>query len=147
MSKTALAFGLVLAAAKAEQFEVVDGGFLLTEEQLNNIEAKLDLDQVTATTTAQSLKKLQAQEQAFIDNATAISDLATANAKITDLQTELDAATAKLEAQKGLPGAGFVTTTADSDKPADANNTASVLDNLAHNQKADKMLPKQVTQA
>ncbi len=81
-----MAFEKTLATAKAESFEVVDGGFLVEETHLNNIEAALNaagaqtvaLEAAQATLAAQSTQ-LTAETAA----------LATANARIATLEAEV----------------------------------------------------------
>jgi ClpP class serine protease len=142
MSKPILAFGAVLLAAKAEEFPVVEGGFLLTEEQLNNIDAKLDQDQVTASTTAVALKALQSQEESFKGSAKTAADLLSAQGEITQLKADLKTAQDTIAAYGKKPGAEFASTTAEQDPAPDANDYSAALDKLPHNQKADSLIPK-----
>jgi ATP-dependent Clp protease, protease subunit len=50
--KLNMAFKKTITAAKAESFAVVEGGFLLEEDQLNNIEAALNASDISATALA-----------------------------------------------------------------------------------------------
>ncbi|SKD10096.1 Peptidase family S49 [Chitinophaga ginsengisegetis] len=63
---TTMAFEQTLSAAQAEEFEVVEGGFLATEDQLNNVEAhitglqsQLSASQETVTAQGQQIEQLQ----------------------------------------------------------------------------------------
>jgi ATP-dependent Clp endopeptidase proteolytic subunit ClpP len=80
------AFQKTLAAAKAESFKVVDNGFLLSEENLNNIELII----VQAETTAAALQTSETARQAQSEKLSAAElALATANASITSLEAEV----------------------------------------------------------
>jgi len=96
-----MAFQKTLTAAKAENFAVVaagdqveTGGFLVSEEQLNNVEASLEASAQaiqaaeTARDAAQAqVTELQGQLTAAQDAATAsANELATANARIAELE-------------------------------------------------------------
>lgn len=87
-----MAFEKTLTAANSEQFEVVDGGFLLTEDQLNSIEAKLnDADAQAAglTETQTALDAATAAQQTAEENlATAQQTIATLEAKVAELEQE-----------------------------------------------------------
>lgn len=118
-------FQQVLAAANAESFPVVEGGFMLSEEQLTALDQKL-----TATTSQLS------QKDTVIDALTAqVTSLksgtpaADSEAEITSLKTKLESAEAnvtklqtELAAEKKKPGSSFVQTAAGQDdkhEPAD----------------------------
>lgn len=97
-----MAFEKTLKAAKAESFEVVDGGFLLSEDQLNNIEAAQEASETTTARVTelegQVAAAQTAQQTAEAGLATANTNLATANASIETLQarvTELEGEDAK----------------------------------------------------
>jgi protease-4 len=77
------AFQNTLASANAESFEVVENGFLLSEDQLNSIEAQITTLQNTATTSAEAQQQLQAS-------------LEEANASIAQITTERDAQAARI---------------------------------------------------
>lgn len=77
-----MAFKKTLTAAASESFAVVEGGFLLTEEQLNSIEARLE----TAEQSAEAAAKLPGVETA-LEAATKKAD--DSAAKITELEAEL----------------------------------------------------------
>jgi len=98
-TNTAGAFQNVLAAAKAESFAVVDGGFLATEENLNNIDAALAAGQQAAV----SVQELSTTV------ATLTEDLEFANAAVTagnDRILALESQVAELRA--GPSGDGTV---------------------------------------
>lgn len=89
-----MAFEKTLTAAKTESFEVVDGGFLLEEAHLNNIEAKLNSDLSVAAlaleaanTSAQEITsltdQLNASKQVVTDRDATIAakDIEIANLK------------------------------------------------------------------
>jgi len=81
-----MAFEKTLATAKADAFEVTDGGFLVTEEHLNNVEAAL----VQAEASAARVTELEGQ-LATAQNAqtSAENNLQTANSRIAELEQEV----------------------------------------------------------
>lgn len=109
-----MAFTKTLTAAKAHAFEVTDGGFLLQEDQLNNIEAVIDQHEANATAAAETAAILATENanqiaavQTSLDTATvtatqASADLATANTRIAELEAEV----ATLSKEDGTEGAG-----------------------------------------
>lgn len=88
-----MAFEKTLKAAKAEKFEVVDGGFLLSEDQLNSIEAALAAAETTAaelaTATTAKTTAEEATKTANASLATATESLKTANEKVTTLEAKV----------------------------------------------------------
>lgn len=97
-----MAFEKTLAVAKAESFEVVDGGFLIEEAHLNSIEAAIEAGE-TAQASVTSLT-----EQLSIANTakeTAEASLVIANAKMAQLEkkdaTVLSAAIATEDPKSG----------------------------------------------
>jgi protease-4 len=94
------AFQNTLAASKATEFAVVDGGFLLTEENLNNIEADLTAHTQSAVTSETAQQELQASIDAANQS---IQDLtAERDAHVTRI-TELEAEVASLSEQTAPP--------------------------------------------
>lgn len=81
-NNTNMAFQKTLTAAKAQQFAVVDGGFLVEEDHLNNVEAALDAAESTATSLQTQVDTLTAE------NTQAVADLAAANETITSLTAD-----------------------------------------------------------
>lgn len=111
-----MAFEKTLAAAKSEEFAVVDGGFLLTEEQLNNIEASIN--ETDLATTNEALD----QANASIQDLTAERDAANQNAD--SLQEQLNAANATI-AERDATIADLNNTIATlSKKPSSTGSTA-----------------------
>lgn len=109
MENSLTAFTQTLASAKAEHFEVVEGGFLLSEENLNNIEAAINtLSQrvAEAESNASNVAENAIGLQSSLDTANA--NLATANARIADLEAQVET----LNAQTPAPAA----TSKDADK-------------------------------
>lgn len=107
---TKMAFEKTLKASKSESFEVVEGGFLLSEDQLNNIEAHVAAQE---TTNADTQAQLEASQQAANNTA---ADLKAANETIAARDariTELEAANAELS--KG-PKAAFTSTAKEGDE-------------------------------
>lgn len=91
-----MAFEKTLTAAKTESFAVVEGGFLLEETALNNVEATLErLDELetiqgelaTATENNTTLSNELAEEKKTVATLTAAGVVSTA--KITELESEL----------------------------------------------------------
>lgn len=88
-----MAFEKTLTAAKTDSFAVVDGGFLLEEMALNNVEASLArLEEVegelaTANTNNTALTSELAAEKTTVQNLTAAGLVS--SAKITELEGEL----------------------------------------------------------
>jgi protease-4 len=72
-----MSFEKTLAAAKTESFTVVEGGFLLSESDLNNLEANLSQGETAATQSA-------AANKAFSDQS------AKDTTRITELQLQID---------------------------------------------------------
>lgn len=81
-NKNKMAFKKTLSAAKATEFSVVDGGFLLTEEQLNNIENSIAASENNADTAAESLTTANTEKK------TAEDSLAAANDKVAQLEKD-----------------------------------------------------------
>lgn len=81
-----MAFEKTMAAAAATEFAVVDGGFLLTEENLNSLETAFATSETNTALVATQATELQTLQTALQENQTA---LATANTRITALQDEV----------------------------------------------------------
>jgi protease-4 len=105
-----MAFEKTLSAAKAESFEVVDGGFLVEEAHLNSIEAALDA-------AAKSAALLETQTELA---AAAKAELAKANEKVAALETENATLLAENERLAKQDAAKPSTTGVDTD-PKNAN--------------------------
>jgi len=149
MSKQNISFQNVMNAASANEIAVVEGGFMLTEEQLNKIDAKLDQDATVLASTAKELKTLQANATA---ESSALEQVAQLTAQVQDLTTKaqaLETDNANLKQQneelskagKQFFGAAQGSATAEEPKPAHQATEAD-LDNLAHNVMADKFFGK-----
>jgi signal peptide peptidase SppA len=82
-----MAFEKTLAVAKTESFEVVDGGFLLEEAALNNIEAALIF---AANLEEANASLMQGAEQANAALETGASALASANDTIAALNLKIE---------------------------------------------------------
>lgn len=87
-----MAFEKTLAAAKSNEFAVVDNGFLLEETALNNIEAQL----ATAETVNADLATATAQVKTLTENLEAVKKT---EATLTAAATKADARIAELEAE------------------------------------------------
>ncbi len=137
MTHTASAFDATLIAAKATEFQVVDGGFLLTETQINNINASIDQQATVISATAAQLKTLQTTT-ATVEQVQALqTELKTANATIATLTTDLSTAQQELATEKAKPGASFINTTSKKDAfKAEEDHS----DKFAHNRAIDEML-------
>lgn len=81
-----MAFEKTMAAAAATEFAVVDGGFLLTEENLNSLETAFAASETNTALVATQATELQTLQTALQENQTA---LATANTRIIALQDEV----------------------------------------------------------
>lgn len=140
MSGKIIAFSAVMAAAKAEQFEVVEGGFLLTEEQLNNVNAVLEANETTAQATAKALKEANTALEA---KGAASADLKASNERIAQLEADLKTAydkVASLEAAAEDKSKFFSTTGRKNDPaPAHEEDSQALVDSLEHNQRADRL--------
>lgn len=126
-------FQLALIAANVEAFSLstAEGaeGFVLSEAQLNSIDATLSENATELASAKAQIKALQAQV-ASSANATALE---AAQSQITELTEKLATAegslatvTAELEAEKKKPGAGFSTTDSDSDATEAAKKLAKI---------------------
>ena len=91
MEQSVTAFTRTLTTAKAEAFEVVENGFLLTEENLNNIEAQLGSLETAAAEAGTIATDAQTALQAANDQNTQLTaDLATANSRIAELEAQVE---------------------------------------------------------
>ena len=94
-----VAFANTLIAATAEQFEVIEGGFMLSEENLNGIESAL-------TGNATRINELEAQVAQFTDNTDASTMAATLAAdQLTIAQATIATQAARIAELEALPGA------------------------------------------
>jgi ClpP class serine protease len=125
-----MAFEKTMIAAKATQFAVVDGGFLLSEENLNNTEAALIAAETAATTATADLATATAAATK------AEGELATANATIAAQKTQVDNLSAEVERlKKSAPPA--TQTVVDQDKPVvDPSVKQSFLDSKSNSMNA-----------
>ena len=112
-----MAFEKTLTAAKAESFEVTEGGFLVEEAHLNNIESLLAANEDTLADQA-----LQAQ-QAVAAQQAAETALATANSTITERDATIAAQAQEIATLKAGPAASMKNTSKEKD---DLGNTAVV---------------------
>lgn len=87
-----MAFNKTLKAAKAEEFEVVDGGFVLTEEHLNNTEANFAAYENSAILLNEQIADATAAKKKAED------DLAAANATITAREEQVSLLNDRLKA-------------------------------------------------
>jgi len=136
MTHTASAFDATLIAAKATEFQVVDGGFLLTESQLNNINASIDQQATVISATAAQLKTLQTTTATVEQVQTLQTELKTANEQVATLTTDLSTTKQELATEKAKPGASFINTKGENDQ---FEATDADLDCLAHNRTADEL--------
>ncbi len=100
-NKFNMAFPKTLKAALATEFKVVDGGFLVNEANLTNLEAVLTDQETKATAAAAKIQEQQTALNAKIESlAKANEELIKSQASVIDLQT-------KLSAYGRLPGANI----------------------------------------
>lgn len=136
-----MAFEKALATAKAEAFEVVEGGFLLSEENLNSIEATLAANETAVAAHATEVEALGGQIISLNEQLTAANEATNAGvATITEREEEigrLNARIATLEASTDEP-----TTTAreKDDTGADKTPYHAKAENPM-NQWADSVMP------
>jgi len=91
MEQSVTAFTRTLTTAKAEAFEVVENGFLLTEDNLNNIEDQLGSLETAAAEAGTIAADAQTALQAANDQNTQLTaDLATANSRIAELEAQVE---------------------------------------------------------
>jgi ClpP class serine protease len=85
------AFQHTISASQAEGFAVVENGFLLTEENLNNIESHIVGLETAAAEAGTNADNAQTALQAANDqNAQLTADLATANSRIAELEAQVE---------------------------------------------------------
>lgn len=112
-----MAFEKTLAAAKAEQFEVVDGGFLTEEGHLNNIEAKLVADEAAIADQATTIQQQQVSIDTLTTSGSALEQkLADANATIQQKDQEIAALNAKVTELGGKPAGATAVEEPEQDK-------------------------------
>jgi ClpP class serine protease len=119
MSTKTLVFQNVLNATNAEELQLVEGGFLLTEEMLNKLDTVLQ------------------ENETLITSAT--NDLAEANEKATSLETQLSAANAEIAELKAADEdkSKFFKGAAGKQDPAPAHENLNN-NHFAHNKTADE---------
>ncbi len=128
-----MAFEKTLATAKATSFEVVDGGFLVTEENLNHLETAL----VEAETSAANLTAANETIQQLEANAL------TATETIATLREQLAEANSEIDLLKDKPSGSGTTLLTTGDLSAEGKKTPSYLsDDSPINQFADKKVFK-----
>lgn len=100
------AFQNVLIAAEAQEFQTVEGGFLLEESHLNAIDAQLSADKTAIRTLTKANQQLEAAASAA-NAETLQAELTAANEKLATLEAANATLTSQLEeAKKG--GAMFL---------------------------------------
>ncbi len=109
LNTNTMAFERTRAASGTDGFQVIDDGFLATEEQLNNIEATIEQRDTRITELEQQAQQFQEQVQASTQAMTdATEQLAAANQQVADLQ-------ARITELERLPGAGVPGTVTSAD--------------------------------
>jgi len=93
--KLNMAFKKTIAASKAESFAVVDGGFLLEETQLNNIENALTVAETAAGEAAATLASVNASLEEKNASLVALTEEVAAQKKIAETLTAEKAAAAQ----------------------------------------------------
>jgi protease IV len=128
-----MAFKKTLTAAKADKFSVVDGGFLLTEENLNNIENNIAASETAAAESSSQLTSANTAKKKAED------DLATANQTITAKDAEISGLKIQLsEAQESAAGE-FQETARTKDKTANGDVPFYLSDKDPSNKIADSL--------
>ena len=105
-----MAFEKVLVAAKATQFAVVEGGFMLSEDNLNNVEAAVTAGEKAAADMVKASEQVQSLTKAVTEAGEATKASATTISNLTTKVTELEGQVAALGKQSS--GKGTVITTA-----------------------------------
>lgn len=105
-----MAFEKTLATAKADSFEVVDGGFLVEETHLNNIEAALVANETSMTEMTGKVTSAEAAQKTAEDN------LATATQTIADRDAAIVAKDAEIAKLKAGPAGDMQQTAKDKDE-------------------------------
>jgi ClpP class serine protease len=149
MNTEATAFEKTLIAAEAASFQVVDGGFLLTEDQLNKIESTLKQQATVVATMTERVDTLQSSADASANSVQALADANNLNAdlqkQLATLTTEKDTLAqqvADFNEGKSL----FTNTKAPKGDKPEASEEEVLIDELAHNKLADSLgLGKPVT--
>lgn len=94
-TKKNMAFEKTLATAKAESFKVVDGGFLLEETALNNLEATIAASETTAAELATAKEKETELTEAVATEKKTVETLTAASVthaeKIKELEAKVEA--------------------------------------------------------
>lgn len=104
LNTNTMAFENTIKASGSEAFEVVEGGFLMTEDQLNGIEAHI-------TQQANRIQELESSLQQFSDTAAAGTQAANDAAEtIASLTQERDTLQARVTELEALPSSGMQNT-------------------------------------
>lgn len=127
MAKENLSFQNVITAIGADQIPVVEGGFLMTEEQLNKLDASLAASALAATEAAESIKDLNAK-------------LETATKAGTSMKEKLDIAEAKVTGLEAAAAAFFGKKNEGKQDAAQNGEQPDASDNYAHNKAADDII-------
>lgn len=134
-----MAFEKTLTVAKTEAFEVVDGGFLLSEENLNNIEANIASVEAAATTANDAVTAANtARDNAVTALQTAEQNLTAANSTIGERDSQiqqLSARISELEAGTSKP----VQTHREKDATGQGKTAFHLSENDPSNQIADNL--------
>lgn len=108
-----MAFEKTLMAAKADSFEVVEGGFLMEEAHLNNIEAALAANETTVAEITAKVDVANAAQQ------TAEAALQAATGTVTAHEATINAQAAEIATLKAGPAAPITTTAKEGDDLGD----------------------------
>ncbi len=142
-TNSAMAFEKTLVAAKATEFAVTDEGFVLSEDQLNNVEASIAAGENAIAAQAEStvqINTLTEEISTLTNERNAAQDELTVNStRIAELQDQV----AALGGESS--GKGTVISIKEDEQNADDRGTPSWMDdNNPSNQFADKRLKKKV---
>ena len=135
-----MAFEKTIAVAQAESFAVVDEGFVLSEEQLNNVESALLAGDIAVEEMAAAAENIAALEATGAELVTANSAHAL---KIADQEEIIAALQAEVTALGKKPSGSGTTLVIEKDEESEQKPVPSYLDaNNPINQYADRYANK-----
>ncbi|MES2457226.1 MAG: S49 family peptidase [Bacteroidota bacterium] len=140
-TNSAMAFEKTLVAAKATEFAVTDDGFVLSEEQLNNVEAVVANGELAIAAQLESGAHIAALNEQIetltSERDTANDELSVNSTRISELQSQV----AALGAESSGKGT-VITSKADEQNTDDKGVPSWMDDNNPANQFADKRIKK-----
>ena len=123
-----MSFKETLTAAKAAQFTVVDGGFLLDEAHLNNIEEVLIKASAGTEAISQAMQTAEALDKAVQNTATLTAALNSATTEASEAKATLAALQAEIAAENAKPSGAGTTIPTSGDASVDEKKVPAYLD-------------------